>query len=59
MKTAVMKFLNDEAGASAIEYGLIAGMVAIAIIAGLTTIRTQLIAIFAAIGTALTTASTP
>ena len=33
MKNAVVKFLRDEEGATAIEYGLIAGLISIAIIA--------------------------
>ena len=32
----VRRFLQDESGATAIEYGLIAGLVAVAIIAALT-----------------------
>jgi pilus assembly protein Flp/PilA len=32
MKTLVLKFLNNESGATAIEYGLIAAGIAIAII---------------------------
>jgi pilus assembly protein Flp/PilA len=32
------KFLNDESGATAIEYGLIASLIAVAIIAGATTL---------------------
>lgn len=34
MKNLVSKFAKDESGATAIEYGLIAGLIAIAIIAG-------------------------
>ena len=32
----IKRFINDESGATAIEYGLIAGLVAVAIIAALT-----------------------
>ena len=53
MKTKLMKFLRDEDGVTAIEYGLIAGLVAIAIIAGATAIGTDLKGIFNAIGTKL------
>ena len=35
MKSLVTRFVKDESGATAIEYGLIAGFVSIAIIAGL------------------------
>ena len=33
MMNQVMKFLRDEEGATAIEYGLIAGLLAVAIVA--------------------------
>ena len=36
MINELSRFLNDEAGATAIEYGLIAAMIAVAIIAALT-----------------------
>ena len=36
------QFLNDESGATAIEYGLIAALVAVVIITGLTALGTQL-----------------
>ena len=35
MKSLVSRFVKDESGATAIEYGLIAGLVSIVIIAGL------------------------
>lgn len=34
MKNLFSRFIEDESGATAIEYGLIAGLIAIAIIAG-------------------------
>lgn len=33
MKSLVTRFIKDESGATAIEYGLIAGLIAVAIIA--------------------------
>ncbi|MGZ6014690.1 MAG: Flp family type IVb pilin [Phenylobacterium sp.] len=36
------RFICDESGATAIEYSLIAGLVAVAIIAGLTVLGTNL-----------------
>lgn len=36
------RFLQDESGATAIEYGLIAGLVSIVIVAALTSIGTKL-----------------
>jgi len=49
----VYAFLRDESGATAIEYGLIAGLISVVIIVVLTTIGTNLQAKFQAIATAL------
>lgn len=46
MKNEVMKFLRDEEGATAIEYGLIAGLIAVAIVAILVAMRGPLQDIF-------------
>ena len=54
MKTQITKFLKDEEGATAIEYGLIAGLVSIVIIAAVTSVGTQLDLVFDAIVTKLT-----
>lgn len=53
MHENLMKFLRDEDGVTAIEYGLIAGLIAVAIIAGTQVIGTDLSTIFNAIGTKL------
>jgi pilus assembly protein Flp/PilA len=45
------RFLKDESGATAIEYGLIAALIAVAIITGATTLGSNLNAKFDAIGT--------
>ncbi len=42
MLQAAKKFLVNESGATAIEYGLIASLVAVAIIAAITVMGTQL-----------------
>ena len=42
MKNLVTRFANDESGATAIEYGLIAALIAVVTIAGLTTLGTTL-----------------
>ena len=44
-----MNFLRDESGATAIEYGLIAGLVAVAIIAALTALGTELDGLFSGV----------
>ena len=54
MKRQLIQFLQDEEGATAIEYGLIAGIIAIALIASLSSVRTALVAVFDAIAVALT-----
>ena len=46
---AFSKFLKDESGATAIEYGLIASLIAVAIIAGATSLGSNLSASFNAI----------
>ena len=38
----IARFLKDESGATAIEYGLIASLIAVAIIAGATALGNQL-----------------
>jgi pilus assembly protein Flp/PilA len=43
---AMQKFWNDEAGVTAIEYGLIAALIAVVIIAGVTTVGTKLNTLF-------------
>jgi pilus assembly protein Flp/PilA len=47
----LMKLLRDESGATAIEYGLIAALVAIAIVGILTTMGGSLSALFGTVNT--------
>ena len=42
MQNLMTKFVKDESGATAIEYGLIAALIAVAMIAGATAIGDQL-----------------
>ena len=49
MKYLVSRFIKDESGATAIEYGLIAALIAVAIIVGATTLGTKLDAQFTTI----------
>ena len=58
MKTAIMRFLRDEEGASAIEYALIAAMVAVVLVAFVTPISGAVRTIFTNISNALTGAPT-
>jgi pilus assembly protein Flp/PilA len=46
MKALVSRFLKDESGATAIEYGLIASLIAVAIITAATTLGTNISATF-------------
>lgn len=54
---AIQKFLREEDGVTAIEYGLIAALIAVVIIAAVTIIGTQLNKTFTSIGTSLSTAN--
>ena len=56
MKIVFQKFLADESGATAIEYGLIAAGIAIAIITAVNGVGTQLKTNFNTITTKLTPA---
>ena len=47
--TALKKFLSNESGATAIEYGLIAALIAVVVITALTNIGTSLSTNFASI----------
>jgi pilus assembly protein Flp/PilA len=53
MKTLVSRFLKNEAGVTAIEYGLIAALIACVIIVAVTAVGTQLALVFTFISTAL------
>lgn len=50
-------FLRDEDGVAAIEYGLLAGLIAVAIILSAQAVGLSLQTIFGAVNTALTTAA--
>jgi pilus assembly protein Flp/PilA len=49
----LVKFANDESGATAIEYGLIAAGISVAIISVVTTLGTKLNSTFTSISNAL------
>ena len=55
MNTVVGRFLKDESGATAIEYGLIAAIVAVGIIIGLQNLRDGLNTMFNNLKTQVTT----
>lgn len=53
----IKAFLNDESGATAIEYGLIAGLVAVAIIAALTALGGSLDSLFSEVASTVSGAT--
>ena len=53
----IKQFVRHEGGATAIEYGLIAALIAVVIIGSVTIVGTKLDAIFSYIGSKLTTPS--
>lgn len=57
MSHLLSRFVRDESGATAIEYGLIAALIAVAIIAVLGSVGTQLTSTFSTVKTKLSTAN--
>ena len=54
MRSLLRRFVRDEAGATAIEYGLIASLIGVAIIAGAAALGTSLNSTFQGISTNIT-----
>lgn len=53
----ITKFIREEDGVTAIEYGLIAALIAVVIIAAVTSVGSQLKVTFSSIAGSLTTAN--
>lgn len=53
MTKFITKFAQDESGATAIEYGLIAALIAVAIIAAITTLSGKIQGTFAKVSAAM------
>ena len=51
--TKIVDFLGDESGATAIEYALIASLIAVAIITAVTTVGGKVSTVFTEVGNAL------
>ena len=49
MNDLIARFINDDTGATAIEYGLIAALISVAIIGAATTMGTKLSSTFATV----------
>jgi pilus assembly protein Flp/PilA len=58
MTNLLVKFTNDESGATAIEYGLIAALIAVGIIAAATALGGNLSGLFNSIGGRLSSEAT-
>lgn len=59
MKTIISKFLREEDGVTAIEYGLIAALIAVVIIASVQTVGINLEKVFTYIAGKLTFTAAP
>ena len=55
MTNLFARFVKDESGATAIEYGLIAALIAVGIIVAATSLGTELSTLFQSIATKLST----
>ena len=54
MRNLFYRFIDDQSGVTAIEYGLIAALIAVVVIVAVTAVGTDLSATFTSIATALT-----
>ncbi|WP_081077200.1 Flp family type IVb pilin [Burkholderia pseudomultivorans] len=54
MKAIIKRFLKEEDGVTAIEYGLIAGLIAVGIVAGVSSIGGSLSNMFSNLGSCIT-----
>ena len=57
MQNLVTRFIEDESGATAIEYGLIAALISVALIAGATVVGQQVNNKFTEVSNAMVTAT--
>jgi pilus assembly protein Flp/PilA len=56
MTRFIRRFLSDETGATAIEYGLIAALMSVIVVAAVQTLREPLVGLFGRVGAQLETA---
>jgi len=56
MRNLFRRFINDQSGVTAIEYGLIAALIAVVIITAVTAVGSKLTTTFTSVATALTPA---
>jgi pilus assembly protein Flp/PilA len=55
--TTIKRFVNDESGATAVEYGLLVALIAVVIITAVTTLGTNLANKFNSVATSVLNAS--
>ena len=55
--TTIKRFVNDESGATAVEYGLLVALIAVVIITAVTTLGTNLATKFNSVATSVLNAS--
>jgi pilus assembly protein Flp/PilA len=53
MGALFLRFIDDQSGVTAIEYGLIAALIAVAIVVAVTAVGSDLTTTFTSVGTAL------
>lgn len=58
MRALLNRFMREDDGATAIEYGLIAALIAVAIVAALLVLGPRLATVFGTVSTSLGTAAT-
>jgi pilus assembly protein Flp/PilA len=58
VKNIAKRFISDESGATAIEYGMVAAMIGVAIVGIFSTFKTNLTTAFTTLGTGLNTQTT-
>ena len=59
MRTFINKFVQDDSGATAVEYGLIAALVSVAAVTALASVGGSLDALFNEVSTGVENAATP
>jgi len=59
MTNLFSRFAKEEDGATAIEYGLIAAILSVAIVGSVSLVKTELNSTFSAVSTSLTAGRTP
>ena len=59
MRSAIEKFLRDDSGAAAMEYGLLAALISVAAVTALTDVGDSLSAMFGSVASDIDSATAP